>query len=344
MKIKKLALCLAVAGLIGTFGAGGTVSAASESTAPASSAASVKATPKAESKTISVNPKREMIDYIPDVVYAQVTSRGYQNVNLMMDIMKPHSSEPMPAIVFVTGGGFINANRANGLQLREHLAEHGYVVASITYRVAPTAKFPEPLNDVKSSIRYLRAHAEKFGIDPTRIGIIGGSAGGYLSAFAGTTSGTNEFDVGENLGLSSAVNCAVDLYGISDPTQIGMDFPEDVQKLHMSAGATEALWVNGSPVFGGKDGGIMADPDAAANANPINFISSTSAPMLLMHGTEDTVVSPGQTDLLYQALVKNGIPAERYLVKNAKHGGTYWVQDEVLNIITDFFDTYLMLD
>ena len=87
---------------------------------------------------------------------------------MKMDILQPKSKEKLPAIVYVTGGGFINANKDNGIQLRMHLAEAGYVVASIQYRVAPTAKFPQPLEDVKSSIRYLKAHADQFNIDPDR--------------------------------------------------------------------------------------------------------------------------------------------------------------------------------
>lgn len=247
----------------------------------------------------------------------------------------------MPAIVYVTGGGFINANRDNGVQLRNYLAEKGYVVASITYRVAPTAKFPQPLEDVKASIRYLRAHADQWHIDKDRIGIVGGSAGGYLSAFAGTTSGTRTFDKGENLQESSQVNCAVDLYGLSDLSRVGMDYSPENQKRHQSAGATEALWVNGSPVFGGKDGGVLADPKATEVANPIAYIGKNSAPMLLMHGTADKVVSPGQTDLLYRALKAKGVPAERYEIPGAAHGGVYWVQDKVLQVIGDFFDRYL---
>ena len=222
-----------------------------------------------------------------------------------------------------------------------HLAEAGYVVSSIEYRVAPTARFPEPLEDVKASIRYLKAHADKFGIDPDRVGIVGGSAGGYLTAMAGATSGTKTFDKGENLNVDSSVKAAVDLYGLSDLTRIGDDYSADVQAKHKSAGATEALWVNGSPVFGGKDGGILADREAAEKANPIHYITKSSAPMLLMHGTADTVVSPSQTDLLFQALQKEGIPSKRYLVEGAAHGGIYWNQKEVLDIITDFFDGYL---
>lgn len=293
------------------------------------------------SRTLEVAPVKTEVKQVSGVVYEQVPSRGYPNVPMQLDLLQPQKKTKMPAIVYVTGGGFINANRDNGVQLRNYLAEKGYVVASITYRVAPTAQFPQPLEDVKASIRYLRAHADQWNIDKDRIGIIGGSAGGYLSAFAGTTSGTKTFDKGENLQESSKVNCAVDLYGLSDLSRVGMDYSPEVQQLHKSAGATEALWVNGSPVFGGKDGGILADPKAAEAANPIAYIGKNSAPMLLMHGTADKVVSPGQTDLLYQALKEKGVPAERYEIPGAAHGGVYWVQDKVLQVIGDFFDRYL---
>ena len=296
---------------------------------------------KVQSEHLKVDVKTPLINEISNVVYEQVPMRGYPNVAMKMDILQPKSKEKLPAIVFVTGGGFINANKDNGLQLRMHLAEAGYVVSSIEYRVAPTARFPEPLEDVKASIRYLKAHADKFGIDPDRVGIVGGSAGGYLTAMAGATSGTKTFDKGENLNVDSSVKAAVDLYGLSDLTRIGDDYSADVQAKHKSAGATEALWVNGSPVFGGKDGGILADREAAEKANPIHYITKSSAPMLLMHGTADTVVSPSQTDLLFQALQKEGIPSKRYLVEGAAHGGIYWNQKEVLDIITDFFDGYL---
>ena len=236
------------------------------------------------SKVLDVKTNKTEVELISNVVYEQVPSRGYANVPMQMDILQPKTQAKKPAILFVTGGGFINANKDNGIQLRMHLAEHGYVVGSINYRVAPTAKFPEPLEDVKA---------------------------------------------------------AVDLYGLSDLTQVGSDYSEEVQAKHRSAGATEALWVNGSPVFGGRDGGILADKKAAEAANPIHYISKTSAPMLLMHGTADTIVSPSQTDLLYQALQQKGIPSERYLVTGAAHGGKYWVQEPVLNIITDFFDRHL---
>ena len=333
--MKKWILSMALAGALL---AGGSAMAAPEIHVDASTEGWANKVP---SHHLSVDVKTPLINQISNVVYEQVPMRGYPNVAMKMDILQPKSDAKLPAIVYVTGGGFINANKDNGVQLRMHLAEAGYVVASIQYRVAPTAKFPQPLEDVKAAIRYLKAHADQYGIDPERVGIVGGSAGGYLTAMAGTTSGTTTFDKGENLDITSSVKAAVDLYGLSDLTCIGDDYSDEVKDLHKSAGSTEALWVNGSPVFGGKDGGILSDKEAADFANPIHHISKDSAPMLLMHGTADYVVSPSQTGLLFQALQENNIPSERYLVEGAAHGGIYWNQKEVLDIITGFFDQYL---
>ena len=301
----------------------------------------VCATEKAESKTLNVELVNGEISMAEGIVFAQGTGRGVSTYTLAMDVLQPKSDKPLPLIVFVTGGGFIMAPRTNWIQQRMKLAENGYVVASIEYRFAPNGRFPQPLEDVKSAIRWLRAHAERFNIDTERVGVLGNSAGGYLSAFTGVTSGSTEFDKGEYLDQSSSVLCAADIFGLSDLTVIGADFSEEVQRGHRSAGATEALWVLGTPTFGGKDGGINAHPEEAAKANPINYINEKSVPMLLMHGTADTLVSPSQTDLLFQALRAKGIESERYIVEGAAHGGPYWVQEPVMKIIVDFFDKYL---
>ena len=123
-----------------------------------------------------------------------------------------------------------------------------------------------------------------------------------------------------------------------------MDYDEENQKGHASAGATEALWALGTPTFGGKDGGILAHPEESAYASPITYVEKNKdhlVPMLLMHGTADTLVSPGQTDILFQALKAKGADVERYVVNDAAHGGPYWVQEPVLKIMVDFFDKCL---
>lgn len=293
------------------------------------------------SQPLEVRPTKEMVQLVSNVVYAQVPDRGYVSKAMTMDPLVPCGEGPYPTIVYINGGGFINANKDGYIQQRLELAEHGYVVASITYRVAPASTFPAPLEDVKSAIRYLRAHADQFHIDSQHIGVMGGSAGGYLAAFAGTTSGMRQFDSGGNLEQSSDVQAVVDLYGVSDLTAIGADYGPDVQELHRSPAATEALWINGSPVFGGKDGGIDANPEGAAAANPISYISDKTPPFLLMHGDADTVVSPSQTEILRAALAQHNVEAQRYVVKGAGHGGALWIQPEIMKLIIDFFDAHL---
>ena len=117
-----------------------------------------------------------MVQLVSNVVYAQVPDRGYVSKAMTMDLLVPCGEGPYPAIVYINGGGFINANKDGYIQQRLELAEHGYVVASITYRIAPASTFPAPLEDVKSAIRYLRAHADQFHIDSQHIGVMGGSS------------------------------------------------------------------------------------------------------------------------------------------------------------------------
>ncbi len=296
---------------------------------------------KFESRVIDVDLRTNQVTFWENIPFAEGVAMGSLRYTLEMDILQPDSKEPLPLIVFVTGGGFIMAPKNNWLQQRMKLAEKGFVVASIEYRTAPLARFPQPLEDVKSAIRWLRAHASKFNIDPERVGVLGNSAGGYLSSFVGLTNGMKEFDKGEYLEFSSDVLCAANIFGISDLRNIGMDYDEENQKGHASAGATEALWALGTPTFGGKDGGVLAHPEESAKASPIEYVSEKSAPMLLMHGNNDTLVSPGQTDILFQALRAKGVEAERYVVNGAAHGGIYWVQEPVLNIIVEFFNNYL---
>ena len=294
-----------------------------------------------ESKILDVRIRRPKINFVPDVVYAQVPTLQRLNQLLQMDLLIPQVKNKLPAVIFVTGGGFISSSRARQLQLRMYLAEKNFFVASINYRTAPNARFPQPVEDVKSAIRFVKAHASKFNIDAEKIFVIGSSAGGYLTAFAAVTNGDKIFNVGENLHVSSKILAAVDLYGISDLRQIAATFPEEVQNLYNSAGSVTALFVNGVPAFGGVDGGLLAHPLAAERANPINYITKNSAPMLLMHGTADNIVSPAQTDLLFQALKNHGVEAERYLIPNANHADEYWQQTEVLEVITKFLEAYL---
>lgn len=293
-----------------------------------------------ESKTLNVTRRRPKIHLIPDVVYAQVSTHDFLNRALKMDLLIPATGKPLPAVIFVTGGGFISANRARCPRLRMHLADNNFVVASIEYRTAPLSKFPAPVEDVKSAIRFLKANAQKFSVDAAQIFVMGDSAGGYLTAFAALTNGDKIFNVGENLDQSSEIIAAVDLYGVSDPSRVSENLAEETRILNEMPGAVEAMFINGVPNFTGTGGGILDHPETARAANPINYITKNSAPMLLMHGTADSIVSPAQSDLLFQALKNAGLDAERYIIPGADHSDEYWQQAEVFDLITEYFNRY----
>ena len=294
-----------------------------------------------ESTILNVEIVKPQVMLYENIPFNSGKERGSQMFTLAMDILQPDSEKPLPLIVFMTGGGFIMAPKNNWIQQRMRLAESGYVVASIEYRHAPLSKFPLPVEDCKLAIRWLRAHAKQYNIDPERIGVLGNSAGGYLSAFMGVLNDNREFDTGDFLEYSSNILCAADIFGISELMSIGDDYPEEERRLHDSPGITEAMWVKGIPGFSGPDGGVKDFPEEARKASPLYYVSEKTVPMLFMHGDADKSVSPSQTDKMYQALRKLGIEAERYIVPGAPHGGPYWMQEPVLKIMVDFFDKYL---
>ena len=299
------------------------------------------AAPKFESTVLDVKLETNQIMLYENIPFHSGKERGSQMFTLMMDILQHERDKPLPLIVFITGGGFMMAPKNNWIQQRMKLAEAGYVVASIEYRHAPLTKFPAPVEDCKLAIRWLRAHASQYNIDPERVGVLGNSAGGYLSAFVGLINDNKEFDKGDFLEYSSNVLCAADIFGISELMSIGDDYPEEIRRLHDSPGITEAMWVKGVPGFSGPDGGVKDFPEESKKASPLYYVSDKAVPMLFMHGDKDTSVSPSQTDKLYQALRAQGIEAERYIVPGAPHGGPYWVQEPVVKIMVAFFDKYL---
>ncbi|WP_165313661.1 alpha/beta hydrolase [Vibrio ziniensis] len=292
-----------------------------------------------ESQELSVEMTVPPIRLNSDFVYSETFNNMGRPIKLSMDVIQPFSPEPLPAVLFVTGGGFMDAPKTKFIGQRVDMARAGYVVASIDYRVVPMVKFNGMVEDIKSAVRYMRANAQKFGIDPTRIAVMGESAGGYLAAITATTNGMKEFDKGANLDQSSDVQAAIDLYGLSDLTRVAMDYDKERQKKHESPAVPEAMLVNGVPFMEG--GSIQSDLEKAAYANPITHISKKTPPFLLMHGDKDPVVSPGQTKILHEALVEKGIDSTRYVVKGADHAGFLWYQPEIMETIIAFLDKNL---
>lgn len=295
---------------------------------------------KHDMQTLKVDITDTRIDVISDIIYSQITS-GRSNRQLKMTLLIPQTEGPKPAIVYYPGGGFTTAVHDKYIQMRMALAKAGFVVAAVEYRTVPD-KYPALINDAKSAVRYLRAHAKQFNIDPNRIGVIGDSAGGYVSQMMGTTNGEDEFNVGEYTDYSSDVQAAVTIYGISNLMNIGEGYPEAIQKVHESPVVTEALLIHGPAFAEFACKSILSDPEKAMNASPLGHVKANMPPFLIMHGSADKLVSPVQSEQLYKALIEKGNKVDYVVVEGAGHGDIYWYQPTVINKVVEWFKENLM--
>lgn len=289
----------------------------------------------AGAEVIKVTPSQDQTDLISNIIYSQVKD-GMALRQLKMSLLVPRNTDLKPAIVYFPGGGFMSANHDKYIAMRMALAKAGYVVAAAEYRVVPNT-FPAPLLDGKTAVRYLRAHAKDYNIDPARIAVLGDSAGGWLAQMLGTTNGNKEFDQGDYVGQSSDVQGVVTIYGISNLLNIGEGFPEAIQKVHQSEAVTEALLVHGTAFRTFAGATIGSDPKKALAASSMGHISGHEPPFLIMHGSADTLVSPKQSAQLYDALKAKHDKVEYVLVEGAEHGDIHWYQPQIIERVVNWF-------
>jgi acetyl esterase/lipase len=253
-----------------------------------------------------------------DVEYGHAGQRA-----LKLDLARPKqtSDKPLPVIVFIHGGGWQSGDKASGIpRLALFAVEGNYVCASIGYRLSGEATWPAQIYDCKAAIRWLRANAKKYNLDPDKIGVWGGSAGGHLVSLLGTSGDVKELegDCGSP-GQSSRVTCVVDFCGPSDLTVIP-DVPQ-------AAPVVKLL------------GGPLAEKRAEAKAaSPVTYVSKDAPPFLIVHGTDDRTVSIRQAEILYEALQKAGVEATFVKIEGGGHGIG---GPEVLERVTAFFNKHL---
>ena len=226
-----------------------------------------------------------------------------------LDLYVPDEGENLPLIIWVHGGAWRGGNKERYAPM-EYL-KSGYAGASINYRLSQHAIFPAQIEDVKAAVRWLRANAETYRLDPNRFAAWGASAGGHLVAMLGTTGDIKEFEVGENLEVSSRVQAVVDYFGPTDFLQM------DAQRLpdglvHDAPDSPESKLVGGP---------IQEYKDRVARANPITYVSKDDPPILIIHGDRDKLVPYQQSVLLKDALEKVGVPVTLYNVVGEGHGG-----------------------
>lgn len=252
-------------------------------------------------------------EFSRDVAY---TKEAHEHQKL--DIAFFPKGAPRPLLVWIHGGAFMGGDKAENYAIWGELMKRGYAVATINYRLSGDAKWPAQITDCKAAIRFLRAHAKDYNLASGRVGVWGSSAGGHLAALVGTSGEAKKFDVGENLEQSSAVSCAVDMFG-----------PIDFEKMPQfgSASSPEArMW-----------GRSTADAlDLAREACPVTYLSRNTPPILVFHGDADGVVNISQSQLFDAAMKKAGAPGEFITLPGVGHSHVaVWMKQR--ERIMDFF-------
>ena len=250
------------------------------------------------------------------------------DVHLQLNLAQPAGEGPFPAVLCIHGGGFRAGKRDSYDPLCKRLAERGYVAATITYRLAPKHKFPAAIYDTKSAIRWLRANAKKYDIDPNRIGVTGGSAGGHLAQFLAFTADVAEFEGdGDHLDQSSHVSCVVTFYGPCDLTK----------SYGNSVDAADALpmWLGGN---------LETARAVHIRASPLNWITPNAPPTLSIHGTEDPYVEHAQSLWLIERLKAANVEGKLLTIQDAGHGFRDADGERAEAALMEFLDRHLKGD
>ena len=246
-----------------------------------------------------------------------------------LDLYLPQGGDKLPLIVYIHGGAFRMGDKSQGVPL--DCLEQGYAVASINYRLSGEALFPAQIEDCKAAVRWLRANAVKYRLDPDRFAARGESAGGHLCAMLGTTGGIKEFDVGENLDISSRIQVVVDYFGPTDFLQMDAHRLPNGQ-VHNTPDSPESLFIGGP---------IQENKDKVAKANPITYVTKDDPPFLIVHGDADPLVPHHQSELLAAALKAAGVPVTFYTAKGGGHGR--FNDPRVAELTREFLKQHLLM-
>jgi acetyl esterase/lipase len=254
-------------------------------------------------------PFPEGTTFLPDQVYCRPDSQ----TELCLDLACPRGKGHFPVVIFLHGGGWVAGSRKTYLPYMVRPVQEGYVAVSVTYRLAPEHPFPAALHDVKCAVRWLRAHAARFALDPQRLGVVGYSAGGHLACLLGTTAGQADLEGdGGCAGHSSGVQAVVGYYALTDLPAMQAAWRKNELDLWEGGRTVLALhsFLGGPP----KEG-----DDLYARASPVTHASRSSAPTLLIHGAHDRQVPFDQSRRLEAKLKTAGAEVSLLTVEGAGH-------------------------
>jgi len=265
--------------------------------------------------------------YCGEIVFEQnIEFSNPDEQHLQLNMARPKDGDALlPAVVCIHGGGFRAGTRDGWNGRCKKLAENGYVAVTVTYRLAPKYPFPAAVYDVKAAVRWLRANAAKYHINPKLIGVTGDSAGGHLAQFLGVTADVKQFEGdGGNPEQSSSVVCVVNYYGPSD-------FSKSYGK---SVDAAEVL-----PLFLGGD--FQKEPQRHIQASPLYWITPSAAPTLLLHGKLDKYVAYEQATWTEEKMKAAMVEVELMTFEEAGHGFKGPDAEKADKAMLAFFDKHL---
>lgn len=250
----------------------------------------------------------DRVTSLADVTYQTIPGYRPQIVDIYMP---PKSAGPKPLILYIHGGGWVAGHTrhsgalANFPAVLARLAGEGFVVASLEYRLAAEAPFPAQVQDARAALRFLKANAARFGIDSSRTGVWGGSAGGHLAALTAMTCGVSALDAAGTKSTpgSECVQAAVTWYGVFDFAALAASRADQVD------GAASKL-------LACKGACTAAD---YAPASPVTYIDPKDPPFLLIHGDEDKTVPVAQSHLAEEKLKAAGVPVEAIYIPGVDH-------------------------
>lgn len=244
----------------------------------------------------------------------------------------------MPCLVWIHGGAWMFGSKDGLAKEIDTLLHHGYVVASIGYRLSSEDEFPAQIRDCKMAIQFLKTNARRYQIDSSKIAVAGASAGGHLAALLGTSAYVPEFER-QSLGLkrpSTSVKAVIDFYGPTDfliMDELPGDCKDAMQHSNPNSPESRLLGCN-----------IKDCTDKARKANPITYIDKNDPPFLIIHGKKDCTVTPQSSILLKKELKKSKVSAGLILIPGAGHGGDEFYSAEIKTKVLKFLDKVLKDD
>jgi acetyl esterase/lipase len=268
---------------------------------------------------ITVHPN---LEYVPG-------GHAQQRLDLYLP---PKANKPLPLIVWIHGGAWFGGSKDDGVPALP-LVGAGYAVASINYRLSQHAVFPAQIEDCKAAIRWLRANAKTYNLDPDRLGVWGASAGGHLAALLGTSAAVAELEgAGGNSHRSSRVQAVVDFFGPTDFLQMDDHAVPGAGLKHDPPSSPESRLIGGA---------IQQNAEKSQRANPVKYVRKDAPPFLIVHGEQDPLVPCHQSELLFEGLTAAGNDVTFYKIAGAGHGGPQFNSDMMRAAVHAFFDTHL---